>query len=177
VGVGIATTALDPAGGKVQLLYLDALDISQLNKADFIFSSHALELVPIAIEVVEPVWWRSGVGESGRSESSIKWPSTDVSPAVVFPIEHPKTPTFDDRMAAINARLNDREIKTFDEILAERGIDLNKLHERHQPTPFVQRADSLVQAMAAFDPPAANLTNITVPDQQDFQPALAANWR
>lgn len=228
-GVGIATTALDPAGSKVQLLYLDALDVSQLDKTDFIFSSHALELVPIATEVVEPVWRRPVVGEPDTSESSIKWPNTDKSSAVshpLFPIEHPKRPTFDDRMAAINARLNDRKIKTFDEILAERGIDLNKLHERHQPTQFVpgrkldismsvprtvevadrapvaapnwhinsserqrtlsvteekilfvQRADNLVQAMAAFDPPAANLTTITVPDQQSFQPTLAANWR
>lgn len=178
-GIEITTTALDPAGGKVQLLYLDALDISQLKQTDFIFSSHALELVPIATEVVRPAWWRPVVGESGTLESSIKRSNTDVSPAVlrpISPIKHPRIPTFEESMAAINDRLKDREIKTFDEILAERGIDLNKLHERHQPAPFLQRADNLVQAMAAFDPPAANLTSITVPDPQSFQPALAANW-
>lgn len=144
----------------------------------------------------------------------------------VFPLQHPKGPVFEERMAAINDRLNDREFKTFDEILAERGIDLSKLNERHQLTPFVpgrrldsslsvprpvdimdrvpvaapswqssrpdnqrafggtegkisfvQRADNLVQAMATFDPPAANLTGINVPDQQNSQPALAVNWR
>ena len=223
-GVEITTMALDPAGGKVQLLYLDALDISQLQRTDFIFSSHALELVPISTEVVKPEWLRPVVTEPG----TFKWPNTDVPSAglrPVFPIEHPKLPSFEERMAALNDRFNDRKFKTIDEILAERAIDLNKLHERLQPSPlvpgrrldtsmsvprpvenvdrtplaeprwhinrserqrtlsvteekisFVQRADNLVQAMAAFDPPAANLTNITVPDQQSFQPALAANW-
>ena len=228
-GVEITTTALDPAGGKVQLLYLDALDISQLQSTDFIFSSHALELVPIATEVAKPFWWRPAVGESGTLEPSSQRLNTEISPAVlrpVFPLQHPKGPVFEERMAAINDRLNDRKFKTFDEILAERGIDLNKLNERHQLTPFVpgrrldsslsvprpvdimdrvpvaapswqssrpdnqrtfggtegkisfvQRADNLVQAMATFDPPAANLTGINVPDQQNSQPALAVNWR
>ncbi|MCK3864265.1 S8 family serine peptidase [Pseudomonas sp. B329] len=54
-GVEIATTALDPTGAKVKLVYLDALDVSQLNRADFIFASHALDLVPIAPPKVSPV--------------------------------------------------------------------------------------------------------------------------
>ncbi|WP_248764375.1 MULTISPECIES: S8 family serine peptidase [unclassified Pseudomonas] len=53
-GVDISTTALDPTGGKTSLAYLDALDVSQLDKSDFIFATHALDPLPKPSTVTTP---------------------------------------------------------------------------------------------------------------------------
>ena len=217
-GVDISTTDLDPAGSKVHLLYLDALDSAQLSKGDFIFSSHALEWVPIATEAVRPDWLRPVLDRPRK---------IDIAPAVLpsdLSRVRPEFSSFEERMAAINDRmaaLNDRisnwKTKTVEELTAQREIVFNDRINRHQPTTFipvretesyrsqlepfevearssiraskgfvdaseqkiqfVQSADSLVQAMAIFAPPAANLTRFTAPEQQSLQPVLAANWR
>lgn len=56
-GVTVATTALEAAGDSVQLLYLDALELAQLDPADFIFASGALEssasFQPVASNVAD----------------------------------------------------------------------------------------------------------------------------
>ncbi|WP_047683961.1 MULTISPECIES: S8 family serine peptidase [Xenorhabdus] len=51
-GVNVTFNGANGADSKVELLYLDTLDVSQLDAADFIFAEHAPDLVPTVKPVV-----------------------------------------------------------------------------------------------------------------------------
>nr|WP_232326309.1 S8 family serine peptidase [Xenorhabdus hominickii] len=51
-GVNVTFNGANGADSKVELLYLDTLDISQIDAADFIFAEHAPDLVPTVKPVV-----------------------------------------------------------------------------------------------------------------------------
>ncbi|MBD8147980.1 S8 family serine peptidase [Pseudomonas fluorescens] len=148
-GVNISTMALDPAGGKVELLYLDALDVTQLSQSDFIFATHALDLVPITPSVVPPVVTTPDplhptITVPGTLEPSIERPIIDI-PAVVLPpippIDTPKRPTVEELLAGRDRLPTDTKVKTAEEILAERGIDPTKPVDMTTPTPIVGGRD------------------------------------
>ncbi len=148
-GVNISTMALDPAGGKVELLYLDALDVTQLSQSDFIFATHALDLVPITPSVVPPVVTTPDplhptITVPGTLEPSIERPIIDI-PAVVLPpippIDTPKRPTVEELLAERDRLPTGTKVKTAEEILAERGIDPTKPVDMTTPTPIVGGRD------------------------------------
>lgn len=70
-GVTVATTALDAAGDSLQLLYLDALELAQLDPADFIFASGALESTASFRAVATNVLDLFAVPQALPSEASI----------------------------------------------------------------------------------------------------------
>lgn len=169
-GVNIATTVLDPAGGKVELLYLDALDVSQLNQTDFIFATHTLDLVPITPSVVPPVVTtpyplHPMTTAPGTLPPSIERPIIDIPavlPPTFPPFNIPKRPFIEALLAERDHLPTDTKRGYIEEILAERGIDLTKPVEMTIPTPIA--AGRNVGDRIDFDrykPTAINIPKIT----------------
>lgn len=119
-----------------KLLYLDALDVAQVTATDFLFADHA----PTVVTPVGPV-------------VPVTLPPTDLHPPIVVP----------DPVLKPSVTIPDLTLpptKTLEELLAERGIDLN---------PSVPEHKTIEQILAERD---AN-RGVTVPEHKTLEQLLA----
>ncbi|MFJ2364570.1 S8 family serine peptidase [Pseudomonas sp. NPDC087697] len=147
------------------LLYLDALDVAQVSASDFLFADHAPVVVQ-PVGPVPPVVVPPTVTVPGTLTPIIDRPGVD-KPVVVGPLPpidlHP-TIVVPDPVLRPSITIPDfklPETKTIDQILAERGVDLN---------PKVPEHKTVDQILAERD---ANRGATTVPERKTIEQILA----
>ncbi|MEW7859352.1 S8 family serine peptidase [Pseudomonas chlororaphis] len=136
-GVYVTRNGAQGADSNVNLLYLDALDVAQVSASDFIFAEHAPQVVapvgPVVAPVEQPTVTVPGtptptVERPGVDQPSVvrPLPPVDLHPSITVPVIEPVL-----RPSATIPEITLPEYKTIDQILAERGVDLNpKVPER-----------------------------------------------
>ncbi|NWD49213.1 S8 family serine peptidase [Pseudomonas gingeri] len=125
-GVYVALTGSQGASSNVNLVYLDALDVAQVSASDFIFAAHTPDVVapvgPVVISAIE----QPTISMPGTQTPTVEQPAID-KPLVVKPqpsVEPTPTVTVPD--------LPLPGTKTIEQILAERGVDLNPKVPEHK---------------------------------------------
>ncbi|PXX54847.1 Regulatory P domain of the subtilisin-like proprotein convertases and other proteases [Pseudomonas sp. LAMO17WK12:I10] len=137
-GVYVTRTGAQGADSNVNLLYLDALDVAQVSASDFIFAEHAPDVVTPVGPVVAPVE-QPTVTVPGTLTPIVERPGVD-KPVVVPPLPpvdlHPtvSVPVVDPVLqpSVTIPDITLPEHKTIEQILAERGIDLNPKVPEHK---------------------------------------------
>lgn len=137
-GVYVTRNGAEGAASNVNLVYLDALDVAQVSASDFIFAEHAPDVVP-TVGPVPPVTEQPTVTVPGTLTPIVERPDVD-KPVVVPPLPpvdlHPavSVPVVDPVLQP-SVTIPDITLpptKTIDQILAERGVDLNPKVPEHK---------------------------------------------
>ncbi|UWF47422.1 S8 family serine peptidase [Pseudomonas sp. N3-W] len=159
---GVYVTRSD---SNTKLLYLDALDVAQVSSSDFLFADHAPAVVT-PVGPVPPVDVPPTVSVPGTLTPIVDRPGID-KPVVVGPLPpidlHP-TIVVPDPVLRPSVTIPDfklPETKTIEQILAERGVNLN---------PTVPEHKTVEQILAERD---ANRGPTTVPDRKTIEQILA----
>ena len=137
-GVYVTRNGAQGADSNVNLLYLDALDVAQVSASDFIFAEHAPQVVAPVGPVVAPVE-QPTVTVPGTLTPIVERPGVD-KPVVVPPLPpvdlHPtvSVPVVDPvlKPSVTIPDITLPEHKTIEQILAERGVDLNPKVPEHK---------------------------------------------
>ena len=137
-GVYVTRNGAQGADSNVNLLYLDALDVAQVSASDFIFAEHAPQVVAPVGPVVAPVE-QPTVTVPGTLTPIVERPGVD-KPVVVPPLPpvdlHPtvSVPVVDPVLqpSVTIPDITLPEHKTIEQILAERGVDLNPKVPEHK---------------------------------------------
>lgn len=149
-GVELSTTVLRGAEQPVKLLYLDALEVAQLDAGDFIF---ATERLPVETGQPEPPMHR-------QRRSALAMPDQ------AQPVDTADSP----EGGTATALPGQLWFQQPGDGLAGGGAGaVRQLASIN--------ADSLIQAMAAFAPADPAFTHFDMAHAQALQPVLAANWR
>ncbi|WP_338494998.1 S8 family serine peptidase [Pseudomonas trivialis] len=130
-GVYVTRIGAHGTDSNVNLLYLDALDVAQVSATDFIFAEHAPEVVPM-IGPVPAASETPSVTVPGTPTPIVEHPEVD-KPSVVLPLPPTElspsvTVPVVDPVLSPSVTIPDitlPEHKTLEQILAERGIELN----------------------------------------------------
>ncbi|MHC8376341.1 S8 family serine peptidase [Pseudomonas sp. MDT1-16] len=159
---GVYVTRSD---SNTKLLYLDALDVAQVSASDFLFADHAPAVVT-PVGPVPPVVVPPTITVPGTLTPIIDRPGID-KPVVVGPLPpidlHPTIVVPDPvlRPSVTIPVFKLPETKTIEQILAERGVDLN---------PKVPERKTVEQILAERD---ANRGATTVPERKTIEQILA----
>ncbi|MCU1752116.1 S8 family serine peptidase [Pseudomonas sp. 6D_7.1_Bac1] len=133
-GVNVALAGANGPGSNTSLVYLDALDVAQVSASDFLFAEHGPDVVP----TVGPL------------------PPVDLHPTTSVPTIDPVL-----RPSVTIPDIKLPDTKTIDQILAERGVDLNPKMPEHK---------TVEQILAERD---ANRGATTVPERKTIEQILA----
>jgi len=145
-GVTVASKSLGTAESPVELLYIDAIDLSQLSESDFVFAAPAPSFAHISTDNTttflpdNPILLASSPGMGSTSGS----PSSTLLSL--------------DSWGGLNRHRSQA-------IVAGDG-----------KRAFGSNVESMIQAMAAFAPPTAGATSLAAGQQDTLKPVLAANW-
>jgi subtilisin-like proprotein convertase family protein len=168
-GVYVTRIGAQGSDSNTNLLYLDALDVAQISATDFLFADPAPAVVP-TVGPVPPVIEQPTVTVPGTLTPIVERPGVD-KPSVVAPLPpidlHPtiSVPTIDPvlRPSVTIPDFKLPETKTIEQILAERGVNLN---------PTVPEHKTIEQILAERD---ANrgATTVPVPERKTIEQILA----
>ena len=137
-GVYVTRIGAQGSDSNTNLLYLDALDVAQISATDFLFADPAPAVVP-TVGPVPPVIEQPTVTVPGTLTPIVERPGVD-KPSVVAPLPpidlHPtiSVPTIDPvlRPSVTIPDFKLPETKTIEQILAERGVNLNPTMPEHK---------------------------------------------
>ena len=145
-GVTVTSKSLGTAERPLELLYLDAIDLSQLSESDFIFAGQTAASAHLPMD-------HTATPLAGNAIVAAK----PLEAGLLRDVAMPAFAALDGGGAHGRAR---RQAVGVDEAIQSFGSNV----------------ENMVQAMAAFAPPAGGATSLMPAPQDALKPVLAANW-
>ncbi|WP_275390242.1 S8 family serine peptidase [Xenorhabdus bovienii] len=166
-GVDVIFNGANGTDSNVKLLYLDTLDISQIDANDFLFAEPTPGLVPMISSVALQSPDTPTLTVPGSLTPSIPSIDIDLKPINIpdsrFDIDFRKPISIPD-WKPVSIPPPDLEFLGIDSAVGS------------TPRLIDSDVDHLVQSMATFAPPAPATAMLGDVEQQRLQPVLAANW-